>query len=126
MHAFAGMGTVSNKSLQQSAWRFITACLDVFTQTSSDIFSTFLAGVTGRSSDSRVAKKRAHTKRKVAGLELNKQLQEDGSSSRWRRAEMEVEGSNQLWRDAMRGGGEQKEEEGSNQRSRAQEAIRTA
>ena len=39
---------------------------------------------------------------------------------------MEVEGSNQRWREAMRGGGEQKEEEGSNQRWQAQEAIRTA
>ena len=57
-------------SLQRSAWRFITVCLDVFTKTEAMTFFQYcFAGVTVRSSDSRVANKYAHTnlKRKVAG-----------------------------------------------------------
>ena len=120
-------------SLQQSAWRFITAwqCLlgRFYSDRSSDIFSTFLAGVTVRSSDSRVANKSAHTKRKIAGLELNKRLQEEESSSRWRGADggggeqSAVEGSNERWRGTIRGGETLLEVEGSNQRQR--EAIRS-
>ena len=100
-----------------------------YSDRSSDIFSTFLAGVTVRSSDSRVANKRAHTKRKVAGLELNKRLQEEGSSSRWRGADggggeqSAVEGSDERWRGAIRGGETLLEVEGSNRRQR--EAIRS-
>ena len=94
-----------------------------------------------RSSDSRVANKHAHTKRKVAGLELNKRLQEEGSSSRWRGADggggeqSAVEGSDERRRGAKRGGGEQSEVvgAGSNQRwreversnQRQREAIRS-
>ena len=66
----------------------------------NDIFSTFLAGVTVRSPDSRVANKRAYTKRKVAGLT---------SDCRRRKAvagggeQMEVEWSNRRWRGAISG-----------------------
>ena len=76
-----------------------------------------------RSSDSRVANKRAHTKRKVAGLELNKRLQEEGSSSRWRGADggggeqSAVEGSDERRRGAKRGGGEQSEVAGTGSHS---------
>ena len=82
-----------------------------------------------RPSDSRVANKHAHTKRKVAGLELNKRLQEEGSSSRWRGADggggeqSAVEGSDERWRGAIRGGETLLEVEGSNWRQR--EAIRS-
>ena len=114
---YAGMGTVSNKSLQQSAcsnqlgasWRFITACLDVFTQTEAVTFfqhswqeslCTLLISV---------------WRRKV--LTQKGKLQDKNLTSDCRRREavagggeqMEVEGSNQQWREAMRCGGEQSE-----------------
>ena len=86
-----------------------------------------------RSSDSRVANKSAHTKRKIAGLELNKRLQEEESSSRWRGLganggggeQSAVEGSDERRRGAKRGGGEQSEVAGAGSDQRWREVERS-
>ena len=78
-----------------------------------------------------MAKKSAHTKRKIAGLELNKRLQEEESSQRWRGADggggeqSAVEGSDERRRGAKRVGGEQSELEGAGRDQRWREVERS-